>query len=106
MSESTTSRAEPDRGEPESWPWRCLYCRTTIYHDGERCRDCRSSRRPAGRRPAPDAPDGFADWVREQTAPALVLKVTAIAGIELSLTALWLRVVSRGHLLGGALPVI
>ncbi|WP_254861751.1 hypothetical protein [Halovivax gelatinilyticus] len=78
-----------DTAEANSWPWQCLTCDAAIFHDAEHCSRCAPSRTRATlhRR----SPDGFVRWIRRETLPSLTLKVSAIAVIELSLTALWLQ---------------
>lgn len=93
MTEPPSAAAKNARGDADTWPWRCLGCGGTIYHDGEFCRECRTvaapgdgSRRHRG---------GFLDWIRRQSLAALSLKVTVVAGIELALTAFWLQLFLR-----------
>lgn len=86
----------------DTWPWQCLRCGATIFHDGDHCPDCARSRSLArvadGGRPE----RGFRAWIRAQSYPSFVATVTAVAGIELGLTALGLRL-----LLGaGILPAM
>ena len=107
MQGSTPSRAPTDRDESDTWPWRCLECGTTIYHDGEVCLDCESSRRVRRAGGRPDRSVGFVDWVRAQTATGLVLKVTVVASIELALTTFWLQtLLGRVLELGGLVPIV
>ena len=106
MSGPTTQSASTDRGESDTWPWQCLDCRTTIYHDGEFCRSCDSSHRRPRTYGEPDTSNGFVDWMRGQTASGLVLKVTLVAGIELALTTFWLQTLLRRSVeLGGVVPI-
>lgn len=52
-------------------------------------------------------PRGFWGWIREESFAAFLLKVTAISGLELALTTLWLQVVLLGPTeLGQLLPAI
>lgn len=94
------------QSDADTWPWRCLGCGGTIYHDGERCRECRrSSRHGAGIR-RPESPEGFVDWMRHEPASALSLKVSVIAGVELALTAAWLQLLLGASGLAGLAPVV
>ena len=78
----------------ESWPWACLSCGATIYHDGQRCPDCRSSRRLAAVAAIETAEESFGRWIREQSYPSFVSAVTAVASLELALTVLWLQLLN------------
>lgn len=107
MQSSTPSRPPTDRDESDTWPWRCLDCDTTIYHDGEFCLTCESSHRISQSSGESDRSNGFRDWMRDQTATRLVLKVTAVAAIELALTTFWLQtLVLRSPGLGSVVPVV
>lgn len=95
MTEPPSAAAENVSTEADTWPWRCLRCGGTIFHDGERCRDCRTidpSADASSRRP--DA-EGFLEWMRGESLPSFSLKVTATAGVELALTSLWLQLLLR-----------
>lgn len=85
--------ASADEG---TWPWQCLGCRGPLYHDGELCRDCRTVDPFAGEPGLPDALAEFVDWIRVESYPAFLTKITAIAGVEVALTALWLRILLHG----------
>lgn len=106
MPGQTTPTPSTDRDESDTWPWACVDCRTTIYHDGAFCRACESAYRSRETNWESDTSDGFVDWMRDQTASVLVLKVTAVAGIELALTAFWLQTLLRGSVaLAGVVPI-
>lgn len=107
MPEPPPSSADPDRADADRWPWRCLGCGTTIYHDGELCRDCVSAHRRAHAGRGGDASDGFLEWVCEEPVSAFVLKVSVVAGIELALTSLWLRLALSGFVeYGSVVPIV
>lgn len=98
MSGSLAIDADDGHAEPDTWPWRCLRCGGTLYHDVELCRDCFALERyqhtmggygEAGLEP--ESPEGFFDWMRRQPASALSFKVSVIAGVELTLTTVWLQ---------------
>jgi hypothetical protein len=112
MSGSTATDVEDGRKSPDTWLWRCVGCGGTLYHDVELCRDCHSLERyrhavggygETGRRP--DAPRGFLDWMRRQPASVLSVKVSVVAGVELALTTLWLKLLVGSAWLGGTVPV-
>lgn len=106
MPEPPDSDANDGQSSADTWPWRCLGCGGTIYHDVELCRECRP-RGPhgeAGRRP--EAAEGFVDWMRREPASALSLKVSVIAGVELALTAVWLQLLVGASGLAGLAPVV
>lgn len=106
MPGENTPRPPTDRDESDTWPWACVDCGTTIYHDGAFCQSCEAAYRSHGTARDPDSPDGFVDWVRNQTAVDLALKTTAVAGIELGLTAFWLQALLRRSVeLGGVVPI-
>lgn len=98
--------ADDDAASPHAWPWRCLGCGGTIYHDGERCRDCRRSDRAGAAGRHRDSPEGFVDWMRRQPASTLSLKVSVVAGVELSLTAAWLQLLLGASGLAGVVPPV
>lgn len=100
MSPQPTASTEPECGNPDTWPWRCLDCGSTIYHDGEFCRACARSRPVGGGAEAAPTPDGFVDWMREQRPAPFVLKVTVVAGLELALTAVWIQLLVGGAIAG------
>ena len=95
MSRSTSSTVYRESND-ETWPWECLHCGTTIYHDGEYCRECESrhvftedNRWIRGLR-------AFLRWMRRESHPSFVLKTTSIASVELTLTAFWLQLMLVG----------
>lgn len=89
MTEPPTRHAEDVATDADTWPWRCLRCGGTIFHDGERCRDCRTIDPSAAA--TASRPRGFIEWMRAEPLATFSLKVTATAGVELALTALWLE---------------
>lgn len=93
MSGQTTRRTAIDEDTAETWPWACLGCDSSVYHDVEFCRDCVASFRSRPSSREPNTSDHFVDWMRDQPAPTFVMKVTAMSGIELVLTAFWLQTV-------------
>lgn len=107
MPDRTTSSAEICFEESDTWPWQCLDCGTTIYHDGDFCRVCGSSHRLDSGDSEPNSSNGFIGWMRDQSLSAFVLKTTAVAGIELVLTAFWLQTaLVRSLEMGTALPMM
>lgn len=100
----TTREAASAATDGDRWPWRCLGCDGTIYHDGEYCSACAAATR-RGRRDEPHDHRTFRDWIRDQTYPSFVTRVATLAGFELSLTAVWLHllVIAAGT---GALPAL
>lgn len=100
MPRPSTNDAEDDRSAADTWPWRCLGCGETIFHDVEFCRDCTSAGfyDDTGRRF--DSPEGFLDWMRSEPLPSFSVKVTTITAVELALTTLWLQ-----FLLGGSIDL-
>lgn len=91
MTRPPSAVTEQDRTDPDTWPWRCLNCGGTIFHDGEHCRDCRTSRHHSDDPSQGTSSEGFLAWIRRESFATFSLKVTLISGIELALTALWLR---------------
>lgn len=94
------AHSHPDTGVDDGWPWNCARCGTTIYHDAVHCRTCEQRDSPDRRRA-----DGFAlasvcrtwvQWIERQTYASLVATSSAIATVELLLTALWLQVLFLG----------
>jgi hypothetical protein len=88
-----TDPAYPDR---DTWPWRCLGCTATIYHDGVYCANCVSHRavqRTAVRRRGAGS---FRAWIRDQSYPKFVSTVATVASLEVALTALWLHLLLDG----------
>lgn len=90
MTIATSTGTNTDPESEDAWPWNCLSCGTTIYTDAECCRDCESAHLPAFHVRQRDISVGFVDWMRRETVPTFVRKITVIASIELSLTTLWL----------------
>lgn len=112
MSGSLALDADDGQTDADTWPWRCLRCGGTLYHDVELCRDCfaleryRHSMGGYGEAsPEPDRPEGFLDWMRRQPASALSLKVSVIAGVELTLTTVWLHLLLGLGGLAGLVPI-
>ena len=113
MSGSPALDADAGPTDADTWPWRCLRCGGTIYHDVELCRDCFALERYrhtmggyGEANPEPDGPEGFLDWMRGQPASALSLKVSVIAGIELALTMVWLQLLPGLGGLGGLASIL
>lgn len=107
MPDRTTSSADARFEESDTWPWQCLDCGTTIYQDGDFCRDCASSHRLGDGYREPNSSNGFIGWMRDQSLPSFVLKTTAVAGIELALTAFWLQTALFRFLeMGTTLPIM
>lgn len=107
MPKPPAPRDEEEGSDVDTWPWQCLRCGGTIYHDVELCRDCN----PIG--PLHDTdrrheePEGFIDWIRRESASALSIKVSVIAGVELVLTTFWLQLLAGASALSRiALPPI
>lgn len=84
------------RSEDASWPWPCLRCDASVYHDVLYCRRCRPAASRAGQAGRRGSAGPFSSWIREQSYPQFVGAVTSIASIELALTALWLQVMLVG----------
>ena len=96
---------DADHEDADIWPWQCLECGVTIYHDGECCLDCESTTPLATYGGEASTTEGFLDWMREQPATTFVLKVSAVAGVELALTTFWMRAVLQRSLdLASVLP--
>lgn len=95
-----------DTSVEDGWPWNCARCGTTIYRDAVHCESC-EQRQQGIRSPARYSTAAFSfldawfEWIEWQSYPSLVAKSAAIAGIELLLTALWLKILYIG---GPALP--
>lgn len=92
----------------DEWPWECLSCGTTLYHDVEHCRTCASASVHPKTRGRSSALREFVSWMRREPYPSFVLKVTAISSTELALTALWLHLILLGPselIRNGILPV-
>lgn len=95
MSPPTDPETGDERSSEYEWPWYCLACEVTIYHDGDYCRDCRSNEefeRPSRSHTS----HGFVGWIRQESYSTFIPKITVIAGIELALTGLWLQSMIRG----------
>lgn len=90
------SQSDSASSAGDSWPWACLDCGGTIYHDGRFCRDCERAR-ALDRVAALSTPGPrFSHWIREQSYPSFVTSVTAVASLEVSLTAIWLQFLLAG----------
>lgn len=90
-----------DTSVDDGWPWNCARCESTIYHDAVHCKACRQQE--GGFRDSPMYPAGrvpligpLIEWIEAQSYPSLVAKSSTIAGIELLLTALWIRLLYLG----------
>lgn len=89
-----------DTGVEDGWPWNCTRCGTTIYHDAVNCKSC--EHQPRGiQETATSLPAvvpflgpwiALMEWIDAQSYTSLVAKFSTIAGLELLLTALWLRI--------------
>lgn len=105
---SPAERASPflEQAAPlhDAWPWRCLGCEDVIYHDAEYCRDCRRPSLPPRIADTRHPVAAFLDWIRREPYPSFLTKVTAVASLELSLTALWLQLMLVGSVWLGRLP--
>ena len=95
MTRATPDVLDTERTGDATWPWRCVECESTIYHDGEFCRDCKSSPSPKRGRLG-DGLREFVSWMRRESYWTFVPTVTIITGIELALTALWLQILVFG----------
>lgn len=95
MSRASPDVLDPDRTGDATWPWRCVGCATTIYHDGEFCRDCKASPSPRNKSLVSGLRE-FISWMRRESYWTFVPTVTVITGIELALTALWLQIIIFG----------
>lgn len=100
--------SEPDGSSAgtESWPWQCLGCDSAVYDDRDYCADCASTPGSVPGRPRSLDPDGFIGWMRYERYPVFLAKVSAISGVEVVLTALWLRTLLVPADLGGALVFV
>lgn len=92
----------PHDGVDDGWPWNCTRCGRTVYHDDLVCRECDRTDRTSTTAPSPRVVRSWVAWMRRQSYPGFVTRVTTIAGIELALTALWMRVLFSGAV---SLPV-
>lgn len=95
--ESTQSQ----NGFDDGWPWNCTRCGVTIYHDAPVCRECDRTERASGT-PTDSrlraVVRSFLAWMRSQSYLGFVTQVSAIAGVELLLTTLWIEVLFSGAL--------
>ena len=80
----------------DSWPWECLNCQTTIFHDSLYCRDCEAWKWAETASGQSGPVGSFVDWMQRESYPSFVTKVTVIAGIELGLTAVWIHLLILG----------
>jgi len=96
MPGSSNGHAEIATADDDAWPWRCVGCGATIYHDGEFCPDCETTYDTVEATRSARAPTAFFEWMRREPFPAFALKVTLISGVELGLTVLWLRLLLYG----------
>lgn len=90
-----------DTGVEDGWPWNCARCGATIYRDAVHCESCERHEqgiRNPGRYPSAAFSfiDAWIEWIEGQSYPSLVVKSSTIAGIELLLTSLWLRILYLG----------
>lgn len=96
----------PRNRTDDSWPGNCTRCGTEIYHYASTCRECDRTER-ATLLADVGAPlrvvRSWLGWMRWQSYPRFVATVSAVAGIELLLTALWLSVLFSGAV---ALPTV
>lgn len=97
------TRTHSETGIEDGWPWSCARCGRTIYHDAVHCNSCDEHSRdvgdPGGRLTASVPVLGqWVEWIDDQSYSSFVAKSSAIAGIELLLTALWIRVLFLGSL--------
>lgn len=87
---------DPQRTLDSSWPWACLRCGATVYHDVLYCRDCGPAASSAAERVRRGSGEPLRSWIRRQSYPRFVGTVTGIAGVEVALTALWLQILLVG----------
>lgn len=95
MPAATPASTEPSPTATDSWPWTCLGCDATLYHDALYCADCRAHERSHATATTGSS-SAFTAWVREQSYPEFVSTVTVVAGLEVGLTAFWLRLLLTG----------
>lgn len=94
-------KTPPQNRTDGEWPWNCTRCGTEIYHHSATCRECERTERAT---PQHDVGGplrvlrSWLRWMRRQSYPRFVATVSAVAGIELLLTTLWLAVMSSGAL--------
>lgn len=69
---------EMDTGDTNDgkWPWACLRCGDTIYHDGIHCQTCR--REVHADDATPSKAITVIGWIRQQSYPKLIAKTTII----------------------------
>lgn len=84
----------------DTWPWRCLGCEGTLYHDAVFCHDCRPAQLTSRSEPSHHPVPAFLDWIRREHYLTFLTKVTAVASLEVTLTALWLQLMLVGAGLG------
>lgn len=106
MDQVSDPRSKTTSPDVDTWPWRCLGCEGTIYHDVELCHDCRLVRPVAHRTNRRHPVAEFLDWIRREPYPTFVTKVTAVASLEIALTTLWLHLMLFGSAGVGYLPVV
>lgn len=87
---------DPQRTLDASWPWTCLRCEATVYHDVLYCRDCGPADSSASTRVRGRSAEPLRTWIRRQSYPRFVGTVTGIASVEVALTALWLQILLVG----------
>lgn len=87
-------------GADEGWPWNCTRCGRTVYHDVLVCEECDRSARPADPGSLRTLVHELLAWMRRQSYAQFVAVVATVAGAELLLTVLWIKV-----LFSGALPL-
>lgn len=85
----------------DGWPWNCARCGTTIYHDAVHCKSCEHRSRGEGESAshplsAVHSLGELFEWIGDQSYLSLVAKFSTIAGVEVSLTALWLWILYLG----------
>lgn len=95
---AVAERADTTGSMEASWPWACLRCDATVFHDVLYCRECRpaATRAAEGGRGRGRGDGPFRSWIRRQSYPRFLGTVTSVAGIELALTAFWLEVMLVG----------
>lgn len=89
-------RTDAQRTLEDSWPWLCLRCGATVYHDVLYCGDCGPADSSAAERVRRGSAESLRSWIRRQSYPRFVGTVTGIASVEVALTALWLRLLLVG----------
>lgn len=91
MTTSPSSREDLGPTDEESWPWSCLDCQATIYHDGDYCLDCESAHRSS--EPAePESPvEGFIEGLENESITSLTIKTSVVTIGELTMMGFGLR---------------